>query len=108
MFTDILRIRHLKLKLFGALLLVLVPGMSHAADPAKGSSLYAMHCVACHGESGAARPGTPSLKQSGALLRPDADLMKVIKNGKGASPAYAGILSDRDILDVIAHMRTFN
>jgi len=42
------------------------------------------------------------------MLRSDAMLLRAIKDGKKAMPAYMGILSDREILDVIAHMRTFN
>lgn len=109
MFTDILKIRQIKLKLFAAILLALGSGASHAADPAKGGALYSMHCASCHGASGTSvMPGTPNFKQGGAMLRPDSFLLNIIKKGKNASPAYEGILSDRDILDVIAYMRTFN
>jgi len=109
MFTDFFKTRHLKLKLFAFLLLLIGSGASHAADPAKGSKLYAMHCVSCHGASGVSvMPGTPNFKQGGALMRPDSFLLNIIKNGKNASPAYAGIMSDQEILDLIAYMRTFN
>ena len=31
-----------------------------------------------------------------------------IRQGRGAMPAYFGVLKDRDILDVIAYLRTLN
>ena len=41
-------------------------------------------------------------------MRPDTLLLSAIRNGKNAMPAYQGILSDADILDVIAFVRTIN
>jgi mono/diheme cytochrome c family protein len=32
--------------------------------------------------------------------------MSAIRAGKGAMPAYQGQLRDRDILDIVAHLRT--
>lgn len=98
--------------LSGLLVLVLLAlgsGASYAADTMKGSTLYSMHCASCHGASGiSVTSGTPNITQSGSMLRSDAMLLSAIKDGKKAMPAYIGILSDREILDVIAHMRTFN
>lgn len=91
------------------LLLMFVPGASHAADAIKGGELYAAHCAACHGASGTSvMPGAPNFARSEGMLRPDLFLLNAIKDGKNAMPAYQGILSDRDILDVIAHLRTLN
>jgi mono/diheme cytochrome c family protein len=36
----------------------------------------------------------------------DADLIADTKNGKGKMPAYAGKLSDDQIKEVVAHIRT--
>jgi cytochrome c6 len=75
----------------------------------KGGNLYATHCVACHGASGiSAMPGTPSFARSESLLQPDLTLLATIKAGKNVMPAFQGVLSDRDILDVIAYLRTLN
>lgn len=107
--TEKLNIRHIELKLLGIFLLVFGHGVSYAADPIKGGPLYATHCARCHGGAGLnAAPGSPDFTKSGSLLRPDTFLLNATKNGKNAMPAYVGILSDRDILDVIAHMRTLN
>lgn len=109
MFTAILKTRQSELKLLAILLLVFGSGFAHAADPAKGKSLYAMHCASCHGAPGIrATPGSPDFTRSGSLLRPDVFLLNATKVGKNAMPSYAGIISDRDILDMIAYMRTLN
>ncbi|TAN73711.1 MAG: cytochrome c [Gallionella sp.] len=96
-------------RLLVCLLLVLGPGASYAADAIKGGELYAAHCAACHGLSGVSViPGAPNFARSEGILRPDMFLLTAIKEGKNAMPAYQGILSDRDILDVIAYMRILN
>ena len=93
------------------LLLAGLPGalsMAHAADVLKGGDLYRLHCAVCHGGNG--RPVmslAPDLRQPMALLKPDPVLLGAIRAGKGAMPAYEGQLRDRDILDIVAHVRTF-
>jgi cytochrome c6 len=97
-----------KLNLFLAfVLLALGSGSSYAADPVKGSRFYATQCASCHGATGTGvMPGTPSFSRGERMMQPDMQLMTSIKAGKNAMPAYRGILSDTDILDVIAFMRT--
>jgi cytochrome c6 len=34
--------------------------------------------------------------------------MSAIRNGKGTMPGYFGVLRDREILDVIAYLRTLS
>lgn len=107
--VKMLETRHAKLRLFMPLLLALGSGASYAADVIKGGELYAAHCAACHGASGiSVMPSAPNFARNEGLLRPDMFILTAIKNGKNAMPAYQGILSDRDILDVIAHLRTLN
>ena len=80
---------------------------ARAADVIKGSQIYAKHCAACHGPSGiSVMPGAPHLARGERLLQPDLTLLASFKAGKNAMPAYLGILSDREILDVIAFSRT--
>jgi len=78
-----------------------------AADPQQGGKLYAKNCKNCHGASGIAQmPGLPDFSRGQGLLSSDNDLLQFIRNGRGMMPAYRGLLSDRDILDVIAYVRT--
>lgn len=80
---------------------------ARAADPVKGRELYTTHCAMCHGKSGhGVMPGTPDFTRGDALLRPDNALLDGIKAGKGAMPAYYGILTDREILDIITFLRS--
>ncbi len=106
---EILKVRFTKLRLLAPLLLALGSGASHAADMIKGGNLYASHCAACHGASGVSvMPGAPGFARNEGLLRPDMMLLTAIKSGKNAMPAFQGILSDQDILNVIAYLRTLN
>ena len=80
---------------------------AHAADVQHGAALYREHCALCHGPAGRpVLPGTPDLSRPAALLQPDRSLLAGIRNGRGAMPAYQGVLRDRDILDIVAHLRT--
>jgi mono/diheme cytochrome c family protein len=80
-----------------------------AADFRNGERIYGMHCVNCHGPNGVpAMPGAPDLKRGPILLKPDAQLLKGLKSGRGAMPGYAGILKEREFADVIAYLRTLN
>lgn len=86
---------------------VLLADIARAADPSKGQKLFSAHCRTCHGVSGRpAMPGVPDFSRGEGLLKPDMELMAVIKSGSGMMPAYRGLLSDEDILDIIAHLRT--
>lgn len=81
----------------------------YAADTNKGRQLYAAHCVSCHGGPGtSAAPGSPSFERGQNMLKPDLVLMEATRTGKNAMPAYRGILTNRDILDIIAYMRTMH
>jgi cytochrome c6 len=84
-------------------------GAAAAADVHRGATLYATHCAMCHGSSGApVMPNAPNLRRFDTLLRPDMQLLATIRRGKGAMPGYLGLLKDREILDVIAHLRTLS
>lgn len=80
-----------------------------AADIAKGATLYATHCAACHGANGSpVMPGAPNFRRMEALMRPDMQLVASIRAGKGAMPGFFGVLRDREILDVVAFLRTLS
>jgi cytochrome c6 len=90
------------------LLLLLMPAWALAADTHRGAELYRSHCIGCHGAGGKpVMPGAPDFSRPTALLKPDLVLLAVVRQGRAAMPAYAGQLRDRDILDVVSHLRTF-
>jgi cytochrome c6 len=107
--SKILKIRDVKLGLFAFFILAFGSGTSRAADTIKGGELYAVHCASCHGTSGiSVMPNAPNFARGESLLRPDLSILTSIKNGKDAMPAYQGILSDPDIMNVIVYLRTLN
>ena len=82
-------------------------GAALAADPARGATLYGQHCAGCHGNDG--RPvfaGAPDFRRLGPLMKSDLTLLASVRSGRGAMPAYGGMLRDREILDLVAHLRT--
>jgi cytochrome c6 len=91
------------------LTLLLTCAASHGADTNKGRQLYGSNCAGCHGQSGkSVMPGAPSFDRGDGLMRPDFTLLASIRGGKNAMPAFRGIMSDRDIMDVIAYLRTLH
>ncbi|WP_298834202.1 c-type cytochrome [uncultured Piscinibacter sp.] len=82
-------------------------GTAQAADTIRGAELYRHHCAGCHGGDGRpVMPTAPDFSRPTALLKPDLTLLTAIRAGRGAMPAYQGLLRDRDILDIVAHLRT--
>lgn len=82
-------------------------GLALAADVAQGQRLYQIHCAACHGARGQSLiPNAPNFSRGERLMQADFALMATIKSGKVSMPAFAGVLRDQQILDVIAFLRT--
>lgn len=91
------------------LLLGVFSSSAQAADIVNGGRLYAVHCISCHGGPGVkAAPGSPSFERGQGMMKPDFTLMELTRVGKNAMPAYQGLLSNRDILDMIAYLRTLH
>lgn len=78
-----------------------------AADPNNGASLYQRHCFNCHGDTGfGVMPGAPDFTRGERLFAPDSELAASIRNGVRVMPGFNGILTDQEVLDVIAYLRT--
>ena len=91
-----------------------------AGDAGHGQELYESVCIACHGPGGAGieNLGKPFVRSAFLAGKDDAELLAFVKVGrpssdpenttgvdmlpKGGNPA----LSDDDILDIIAYLRT--
>lgn len=90
-----------------ALALGLLCGAAAAGDPRQGAELYRRHCTGCHGDAGRPRmAGAPDFTTPTALMKTDLALAAAVRGGRGAMPAYAGLLRERELLDVVAHLRT--
>ena len=94
---------------------------SPGADPARGAATYQTLCASCHGPRGAgdgpagqSLDPRPARHDDGAYMNALSNeyLFRVIKEGGaavGKSPLMApwgGALSDAQIWDVVAHVRT--
>lgn len=84
-----------------------LPPASHGADVFKGETLYRTYCESCHGSAGrGVMPGTPNFASGQALMQSDLSLFRSITDGKQVMPGFQGVLSQYEILDVIAFLRT--
>lgn len=92
-------------------------GLTASARPEHGKVLYQQYCAACHGSSGQGefqwqyRPrGAPALDSSGhAWHHEDAQLLSMILDKPvpdSQMPAWRGVLSKEDALDLIAFIKT--
>ena len=112
----------------GALVVALVvallssPGPSSAsltasANPDHGNALYKQYCASCHGSNGQGEfnwmyreRGAPALDSSGhAWHHEDAQLVSMILDKPVADsrmPAWRGILSRDDAIDLVAYIKT--
>lgn len=77
-----------------------------------GEASYKAKCAMCHGADGSGN--TPvgksmklrSLKSPEDIKATDAELFKDTKSGVGKMQGYAGKLTDAQITDVVAYIRT--
>ncbi len=92
------------------LAIMLAPLHLFAAD---GAAVYKAKCASCHGPDGKGETSIgksmklKSLGSADVQKTSDADLTKVIADGKGKMPAYKAKLSADEIKAVVAYIRTF-
>ncbi|MGO9775388.1 MAG: c-type cytochrome [Terracidiphilus sp.] len=92
------------------LLAAFIAGPAFAQAP--GADIYKAKCAMCHGADGLA--ATPmgknmkilSFKAPEMVKASDAQFIASTKNGKNKMPAYNGKLTDAQIKDVVAFIRT--
>ena len=100
--------KHLKLTMIAVIAAFTLPAIAQNT----GAATYTSKCQMCHGADGAGTTPAgkamkaPSFLSPAVVKEPNADLIAATKNGKGKMPAYAGKLTDAEIKDVIAHIRT--
>ena len=103
------------IKLTLVLVIVLSLSFLYAASPAdkvKGKELYVKHCVACHSDTGVAKPAIE--KMFAVTMKPlgskevqsktDAELVKSILQPTGKMKPVK--LSEAEAADVVAYLRT--
>jgi len=94
-----------------------------AAQLARGKTVYEKHCLECHGDAGKGQPGDwrireadgyfppPPLDDSAhAWHHPTAALLEVIRDGspqgQGKMPAWKDTLSEQEMQDVVAYIKS--
>lgn len=98
---------------------IMLSGLSAMAggkgDAKAGKKVFETNCASCHGLTGKGDGAVASalnpkprnfVEAKFKYGSDDASLFKTISAGKGVMPPWKGILSDKQINDVIAHVRT--
>lgn len=102
-----MRINAIALRAACVLPLLIGSAAGQAADIFKGREVYELHCQSCHGIDGRSiEPGTPDFTRGESLFAPDSELVRQLREGGGMKPAYRGMLSDDELRDVVAYVRT--
>jgi mono/diheme cytochrome c family protein len=95
-----------------AVVITLLAASAACLAEGPGANTYKAKCQMCHGTDGlGATPAGKAMKavpfnDPAIVHKSDAELIALTKNGKGKMPAYAGKLTDAEITDVIAYVRT--
>lgn len=79
-----------------------------AGDAARGEAVYRSECASCHGRKGEGGEGTALGNAAMLALNSDAFLRHAIVEGRQDTPmpAFAGRLTDTQIDDVVAYVRS--
>jgi len=91
--------------LLSLLIALALPPMAAAQSAA---DTYKTKCAICHGPDGKGKSamGTKDLAGADIQKMSDADLTAAITNGKGKMPAYKGKLTDDQVKDMVAYVRS--
>jgi len=96
---------------YGAVCLLLTAGSALGLAQA-GADTYKSKCQMCHAADGSGNTPAGKSTKVHAFSSPDvvsmsdADLIAITHKGKNKMPAYAGKLTDAQITDVVAYIRT--
>jgi mono/diheme cytochrome c family protein len=77
------------------------------------TQIYKGRCVTCHGEDGKGNAPegkklkTPDLGATDVQNKSDAELAKIISDGKGKMPKFGGKLTKDQIRDLVTYIRKF-
>jgi len=101
---------------FGWATLTLAAAFFLATLPARaqgdGAALFKQKCAACHGADGKGDTSMGKMLKLRDLgsedvqKQTDAQLTDIVENGKGKMPGYKGKLTDAQIKDLIAFIRS--
>jgi cytochrome c6 len=95
------------------LFVVSIVRASPGPDSAAGSVAFRTKCAMCHSQDGGGSEvgksmNVPDLRAPVVQKLPDAELAKVISNGKGGMPSFKNSLSEEQIHALVAHIRSLH
>jgi len=79
-----------------------------AGDPFAGKKIWGKHtCPMCHGIDGVpVIPGTPNFARGEGMIKPDSQLLLVVYSGAKLMPAWKGLLTRQEMINVVTYIRT--
>ena len=86
-------------------------GGTRTNDQVFGAAIFRQNCSVCHGANGEGNAGigTPNFHDPAVQSSvSDQEMANIIANGKGRMPAWSGKLSNEQIADVAAYLRSFS
>jgi mono/diheme cytochrome c family protein len=86
-----------------ALLLLALVGCQNAAPHESPQRVYELHCLGCHGAHGEG-PWGPNIQ---GLKLTEEQIVAIIANGQGKMPAFKGHLSETQMRQLAAYVKTF-
>ena len=80
-------------------------------DSAAAKTTFRTKCAMCHGENGAGSEvgksmNVPDLRSTDVQKLPDAELAKIIADGKGGMPSFKSSLSEAQIHALVKYIRS--
>jgi len=95
------------------LFVVSIVRASPGPDSTAGSVTFRTKCAMCHGQDGGGSEvgksmNVPDLRAPVVQRLPDAELAKVISNGKGGMPPFKDSLGEEQIHALVAHIRSLH
>lgn len=99
--------------LFGVVVQGYAEPKAQSDDVARGKTLFVKYCTGCHGPEGGGDgyrflggPDPANLTSPSTGKKSDADLFETIHDGKPNMPPWKVRLSEKEIRDVLAYVRT--
>ena len=94
-------------RIFVLFLVLFTVGAAQAGDPQRGRQIYIDHCAGCHGRTGSpTMAAVPAFSRGEGVMKSDHELLAFIKRGQGVMPGYDGLLTEMEIRDTLAFIRT--
>lgn len=72
---------------------------------ATASEIFQQKCSGCHGDQGQGVRG-PNITKEGS--RPDAELFKIVHDGKGRMPGFGNQMTEAQVKEVVTYVKQFD